>query len=85
MFSLKFGNDNVIVLCDRNAVHELMDRRGLLYSDRPHTYVGNMIVGSSSFQEMPNNALLREKRKAVTSNFSPQQLDQKHVHLMEAE
>lgn len=34
---------------------------------------------------MPNNALLREKRKSVAYNLSPQKLNEKHSRLMDSE
>ncbi|CAI4218720.1 unnamed protein product [Parascedosporium putredinis] len=35
IFSLKVGPGNMIVICDRKAVYELIDRKGSIYSDRP--------------------------------------------------
>ena len=58
---MKFGPKNVIVLCDRKAVHELVDKKGILYSDRPHTLCwqfddsrrsyGGILLGSSYERE----------------------------------
>ena len=39
IFSLKIGPRNIIVICDRKAVYELIDRKGSIYSDRPPNIV----------------------------------------------
>ncbi|OCK74678.1 putative cytochrome P450 oxidoreductase [Lepidopterella palustris CBS 459.81] len=85
IFSLKFGSGNAIVLCDRKAIHELLDKKGLLYSERPITYVGNIVTGGDHMIISSNDMVFREKRKIATHNFAPRMLDAKHVHVQEAE
>jgi hypothetical protein len=70
VYSLKFGPKNVIVLCERKAVHELVDKKGLLYSDRPHTYVGNLMTQGDHMVVSSLDPVTREKRKVLTHNFS---------------
>jgi tRNA G37 N-methylase TrmD len=60
----------VIVLCDRKAVHELVDKKGILYSDRPHTYVGNLMTQGDHMVVSSLDPVTREKRKVLTHNFS---------------
>jgi len=85
IFSLKFGSGNTIVLCDRKAVHDLLNIKGAIYSDRPKMYLieamgieGNVFVSSL-------NDTWKEKRKVLSHNFSPAQLDKKHFRIQEAE
>jgi cytochrome P450 len=70
VYSLKFGPKSVIVLCDRKAVHELVDKKGVLYSDRPHTYVGNLMTQGDHMVISSLDPVTREKRKVLTHNFS---------------
>lgn len=75
----------MIVLCDRKAVHELLNKRGNIYSDRPHTYVGDLLTQGDMIALHQMDNLWREKRKVVAHNFSPKQLDEKHFKVQEAE
>jgi len=75
----------MIVLCDRKAIHELLDKKGNIYSDRPHTYVGDLVTGGDMIALHQMDSLWREKRKVVAHNFSPKQLDEKHFRVQEAE
>ncbi|OQU97041.1 hypothetical protein CLAIMM_03044 [Cladophialophora immunda] len=63
VFSLKFGPSNIIVLCDREAIHELLNKKGSIYSDRPTTYVGNLLTKGDHIAISQADALWREKRK----------------------
>ncbi|KAI1617874.1 putative cytochrome P450 oxidoreductase [Exophiala viscosa] len=85
VFSLKFGPSNIIVLCDREAIHELIDKKGSIYSDRPTTYVGNLLTKGDHIAISQADALWREKRKVIAHNFSPKMLDEKHFKVQEAE
>jgi cytochrome P450 len=75
----------MIVLCDREAVHKLLDKKGSIYSDRPHTYVGHLLTQGDMIALEQMDGLWREKRKVVAHNFSPKQLDEKHFKVQEAE
>lgn len=75
----------MIVLCDREAVHKLLDKKGGIYSDRPHTYVGDLLTQGDMIALQQMDTLWREKRKVVAHNFSPKQLDEKHFKVQEAE
>jgi cytochrome P450 len=85
IYSLKLGPSNVVVLCDRKAIHKLLDKKGAIYSDRPPTYVGDLLTQGDHVAIMQMDALWREKRKVVAHNFSPKQLDEKHYLVQEAE
>lgn len=73
------------MLCDREAIHELLDKKGNIYSDRPNTYVGNLLTKGDHIAIHQMDAMWREKRKVIAHNFSPKALDEKHFRIQEAE
>ncbi|KAI9827332.1 MAG: hypothetical protein M1819_006974 [Sarea resinae] len=85
IYSLKFGNKNVIVLCDRKAIHDLVDKKGLLYADRPDSYVGQLLTQGDHMVLSSNDPITREKRRTLTHNFSPKMIDEKHTYVQEPE
>ncbi|KAI9836035.1 MAG: hypothetical protein M1819_001646 [Sarea resinae] len=85
IFSLKFGPTDVIVLCDRKAVHHLLDKKGAIYSDRPYTYVGRLLTQGDHIAIEQMDPIWREKRKVIAHNFSPKVLDEQHFKIQEAE
>ncbi|TVY92146.1 Cytochrome P450 monooxygenase [Lachnellula willkommii] len=85
IFTLKFGPSNVIVLCDREAIHQLLDKKGSIYSDRPYGYVGHVLTQGDQVVLSQMDASWRVKRKVIAHNFSPKQLDEKHCQVQEAE
>lgn len=85
MYSLKLGTGNVIVLCDREAIHALLDKKSNIYSDRPESYVGQLLTKGDHIGLEPADKVWREKRKVVAHNFSPKMLDEKHFKIQEAE
>ncbi|KAJ0413479.1 cytochrome P450 [Aspergillus carlsbadensis] len=85
VFSLKFGPNNVIVLCDRRAVHELVDKKGLLYADRPHSYIGELLTLGDHMVVSSGDPLTRLKRKVATHNLSPRVIDEKLAPIQESE
>lgn len=85
IFSLKVGPSNVIVLCDRKAIHKLLVEKGNIYSDRPPSYVGRLLTKGDHLALEQMDATWRDKRKVVSHNFSPKQLDEKHWRVQEAE
>lgn len=85
IFSLKLGSANVVVLCDREAVHSLLDKKSAIYSDRPESYVGQLLTKGDHIALTDATTEWREKRKLVAHNFSPKMLDEKHYKIQEAE
>ncbi len=41
---LKAANNNLVVLNSARLVHELFDKRGAIYSDRPHMYINDVWI-----------------------------------------
>ncbi|KAK5371323.1 hypothetical protein LTR20_006722 [Exophiala xenobiotica] len=85
VFSLKLGPSNVVVLCDRKAIYKLLVEKGAIYSDRPETYVGQLLTKGDHLAVAQMDPLWREKRKVIAHNFSPKPLDEKHFRVQEAE
>ncbi|KAH8901190.1 putative cytochrome P450 oxidoreductase [Thozetella sp. PMI_491] len=85
VFSLKVGPSNIVVLCDRKAIHKLLVEKGSIYSDRPPSYVGKLLTQGDHLALEQMDATWREKRKVISHNFSPKQLDEKHYKVQEAE
>lgn len=85
IFSLKVGPGNIIVICDRKAVHELLDKKGSIYSDRPPNVVPRFITRGNHMTMENQTPLWREKRTVVTRNLNPKSLDEKHFRVQEAE
>lgn len=60
----------MIVLCDKKAIHDLWDKKGLVYAERPKNYVADIITSGDSIVFARNTVETREKRKIATHNFS---------------
>ena len=70
VYSLKFGNGTVIVLFDRQAINHLLDKKGVMYSERPHSFVPGLVTGGDSFAFMDSTPLWRAERKVAVHNLS---------------
>lgn len=58
MYSLILGTRVVVVLSEDEAVKELMDKRGSIYSSRPQSYIRDLSTGGLVFGFMVRVALL---------------------------
>ena len=85
VFSLKLGSANIVVLCDRKAIHKLLVEKGANFSDRPESYVGNLLTQGDHVALQQMDTTWREKRKVISHTFSPKQLDENHYKVQEAE
>ncbi|KAJ5916118.1 cytochrome P450 [Penicillium tannophilum] len=85
IFSLKMGSGTMIVLFDRKAVHDLVDKKGVIYSERPKNHVADIVTHGDSFAFMDNTTLYREQRKIASHNLSPRILDERASEIQEAE
>jgi len=59
--------------------------KGANFSDRPDTYVGQILTKGNHLAIEQMTPAWREKRKIIAHNFSPKQLDEKHYKVQEAE
>jgi cytochrome P450 len=85
VFTLKIGPTNMVVLCDRKAIHKLLVEKGNIYSDRPFSYAGDLVTKGDMITFGQMTPEWRQKRRIIAHNFSPSQLDQKHFRVQEAE
>lgn len=70
VFSLKIGSNTMVVLFDRKAVHDLVDKKGVIYSERPPNHVADIVTHGDSFAFMDNTPSYREQRKLASHNLS---------------
>ncbi|POR38185.1 O-methylsterigmatocystin oxidoreductase [Tolypocladium paradoxum] len=85
IFSLKLASSTMIVLYDRKAVHDLVDKKGVIYSERPPNHVADIVTHGDSFAFMNNTPLYREQRKIASHNLSPRILDERAGAIQDAE
>ncbi|KIW74527.1 hypothetical protein Z517_11297 [Fonsecaea pedrosoi CBS 271.37] len=85
IFSLTIGPTNIVVLSDRRAINNLLEKKGSIYSDRPFNYVSNFVTHGDHLTLEPQGPSWREKRTVVTRNLNPKSLDEKHWKIQEAE
>ncbi|KAF2113642.1 cytochrome P450 [Lophiotrema nucula] len=82
--SLKVGASTIIILNDRKAVHDLVDKKNAIYSDRNIDTNVLVALGNENFAFMHTTPVWRAHRKIASQNLSPQAL-QKVAPIQEAE
>jgi hypothetical protein len=75
----------MIVIADRKAVYQLLDKKGSVYSDRPYLTVPNFVTGGHHITFEQSTPAWRDKRSIVTRYLGPKFLDEKHFRVQEAE
>jgi hypothetical protein len=75
----------MIVLADRKAVSQLLDKKGSIYLERPHLAVPIFMSRGCHMTFEQATPGWREKRSVVTRNLNPKNLDEKHFKVQEAE
>ncbi|KAI0879961.1 cytochrome P450 [Annulohypoxylon maeteangense] len=66
IFSLMLGTKVMIVLNSDQAIRDLIDKRGAIYSSRPESYIGqDVLSGGLRVLFMPNNGVWKMIRKFV--------------------
>ena len=84
IFSLKVGAGTWILLNDKRAVHDLLDKKSAIYSDRPNDQ--QVITATKENLAMMNaDRLWRASRKIASHFVSPKNLDENIVGIQEAE
>ncbi|CAG7918924.1 unnamed protein product [Penicillium olsonii] len=84
IFSLKFGSGTTIILLDRKAIHELLEKKSSIYSDRPKDHVIS-IIDCGGFSLWDTNIHSRSQRKVTFSCLSPAQVEGNLRQTQEAE
>ncbi len=85
IFSLKAATTNIIVLSDRRLVKELVDKKGHIYSNRPHSIVGDLVTGGDSILLENYTPYWRLCRKLFHQTFMTAECDRVHTRVIEAE
>ncbi|ORY01425.1 cytochrome P450 oxidoreductase-like protein [Clohesyomyces aquaticus] len=85
IFSLKIGAGTIIVLNDRRAVHDLVDKRSAIYSDRPLDHNIDVVMGGENTALMNATPLWRAERKVISQMLTPTVLDDKIGKIQNAE
>lgn len=65
----------MVVLSDREAVFELLSRRGAYYNNRPKDKQVDVAMGHENTALMAEGPLWRAERKIVSTYLSPKNLD----------
>ncbi|KAF2827089.1 cytochrome P450 oxidoreductase-like protein [Ophiobolus disseminans] len=85
VFSIKIGESTVVVLNDPRAVHQLINKRGALFADRPEEEQWDLATNKEAFGIMHSDPIWRAIRKIVTQILSPKNLDGTWNNIQEAE
>ncbi|OAL43479.1 cytochrome P450 [Pyrenochaeta sp. DS3sAY3a] len=85
VFSLKIGKGTMIVLNSKRAVHDLIDKRGAIYSSRPQDYQYHLTLKDENLVNMEVDARWRSQRKITARFFAPIKLDGGLARISEAE
>ncbi|KIX96479.1 uncharacterized protein Z520_07745 [Fonsecaea multimorphosa CBS 102226] len=85
IYSLKVFNSTMIVIADRKATYELLDKKGSIYSERPFLAIPTYVSRGHHMTFEQATPMWREKRTVVTRNLNPKSLDTKHFRIQEAE
>lgn len=82
--SLKIGAGTLILCNDKRTVHDLLDKRSAIYSDRPKDQQVLASAGEN-FAFMDANPIWRAHRKISSHFMSPKNLDESIMAIQEAE
>ncbi|KAF2125588.1 cytochrome P450 oxidoreductase-like protein [Dothidotthia symphoricarpi CBS 119687] len=85
VFSLKVGRSTIVVLNDRRAVHDLVDKRSAIYADRPVDHQLFLALRNENLALMPSGDRWRSSRKVASQMLAPQRLDAGLAAIQEAE
>lgn len=86
IFSLKLGSATVVVITDRSIVKELIDKKSSIYSDRPASYVSQVLItGGDHALVMSQGDKWRKFRKVIHQHFNEGRCEKQHIKLQNAE
>ncbi|MCJ1231328.1 hypothetical protein MMC12_008005 [Toensbergia leucococca] len=86
IYSLKLGPVTAIVLTDRRLVKDLIDRKSLIYSDRPPSYVAHhLISGGIRVVTETYGEVWKTYRKLIHQQFMERVCDTQHIIVQNAE
>ena len=85
LFSLKLGPATAVVVTDRRLVKTLLDKKSSLYSERPRSFVSDVITRGDHLLVMKHGERWRQIRKLVHQHFMESMCERQHVVLQDAE
>ena len=85
IFSLKLGPGTAVVVTDRHLVKTLLDKKSLLYSERPTSFVSDAITRGDHLLVMKYSERWRQIRKLIHQHFMESMCDRQHITLQNAE
>ena len=85
LYSLKLGTGTAVVITDRRLVKQLIDKKSALYSDRPKSYVADLISSGDHILLMAHGQQWRSTRKLIHGSLMERVVDEQHLPLQEAE
>lgn len=85
LYTLKLGTGTAAVITDRRLIKELIDKKSTIYSDRPKSYVADLISSGDHILLMKHGQKWRSTRKLLHSNVMEKVVDEQHLPLQEAE
>lgn len=85
LYSLKLGTGTAVVITDRRVVKQLIDKKSSLYSDRPKSYVANLISSGDHILLMAHGQQWRSTRKLLHGSLMEKVVNEQHLPLQEAE
>jgi cytochrome P450 len=85
IYSLKLGTGTAAVLTDRRLVKQLIDKKSTLYSDRPESYVADLISSGDHILLMKHGQQWRSTRKLLHGSLMEKVVDEVHLPVQEAE
>jgi hypothetical protein len=81
---LKIGAGTLILLNDKRTVHDLLDKRSAIYSERPKDQQVTMAL-RENFAFYDTNSMWRASRKLAAHFVAPKNLDERIMAIQEAE
>lgn len=85
LYTLKLGTGTAAVITDRRLIKQLVDKKSALYSERPKSYVADLIAGGDHILLMKYSQQWRSTRKLLHTSLMEKVVDEQHLPLQEAE
>ena len=79
------GSGTAVVLTDRSLVKDLLDKKSAISSDRPVSYVSDLITGGDHLLVMAYGDRWRSFRKLIHNHFNENRCEKEHIKLQNAE
>lgn len=85
IYTLKLGTGTAAVITDRRLVKQLIDKKSAIYSDRPKSYVADLISSGDHILLMKHGQQWRSTRKLLHGSLMEKVVDEQHLPIQEAE